>query len=242
MHRPLLLSLLFSLSAGCGSGDWVVTTWGEEYIEQGIPDSAFDDGCSLVYDTFDITLTEAALLDGDGEVAGEIEGTQVFHMTTIGVQDVGTAAVPATHYATARFTIAPDGGDAVAVAGNLTCGGATVAFDWAFDTDTTYLCEPEALTIPAGGEQGTELTIHGDHLFYDGLENADALLRGEAILAADADGDGEVTLDELDAVDVASLGYQVGQYSEEATLGDFVSFLTRTLGHVDGEGHCQVDL
>lgn len=115
-------------------------------------------------------------------------------------------------------------------------------FDWSFDTDTTYNCEPEDLTIPAGGEDGTELTIHGDHLFYDGLENPDAEVRGAAIADADADADGVVTQAELDLVQVATLGYEVGQYSEVTTLGDFVSFLTRTLGHVDGEGHCQVDL
>jgi hypothetical protein len=34
----------------------------------------------------------------------------------------------------------------------------------------------------------------------------------------------------------------VGQYSDVTTLADFVGFLTQTLGHVDGEGHCQVDL
>lgn len=96
--------------------------------------------------------------------------------------------------------------------------------------------------MPAGGEAGTELTIHGDHLFYDGLEDPDAGLQGQPIVAADADGNGVITQDELAAVDVAGLGYSVGQHSEVTDLDAFITFLTRTLGHVDGEGHCQVDL
>ena len=68
------------------------------------------------------------------------------------------------------------------------------------------------------------------------------MVRGQAIADADADADGVVTLAELEAVPVATLGYQVGQYSEVTNLAQFVGFLTQTLGHVDGEGHCQVDL
>jgi hypothetical protein len=239
-HTRFALALL-PLLAACGGGDWVVTTWGEEYIEEGIPSAEFEDGCEAVFDTFTVALTEAALLDGDGEVAGSVE-TGSFEMTEAGPQTVGTASVAATHYDTARFVVAPAGGPSVRAAGTLTCGGDAVSFDWSFETSTTYLCEPADLTVPAGGEAGTELTIHGDHFFYDGLENPDAALRGQAIVDADADGDGVVTLDELAAVDVAGLGYAVGQYSEVTDLAAFITFLTRTLGHVDSEGHCQVDL
>jgi hypothetical protein len=226
---------------GCGSGEWNVETRGEEYIEEEIPAEVFEDGCAVTYDTFLIDLTEASLLDGNGDSAGDVP-TDVFEMTTPGPQDVGSASVDATHYSTARFRISPSNGSSVEAAGTLTCPGSTVAFDWAFETDTTYFCEPEDLTIPAGGEATTQLTIHGDHLFYDGLENPDAVVRGVAIAEADADADGTVTLAELDAVNVAGLGYQVGQYSDVSTLGEFVTFLTQTLGHIDGEGHCHVNL
>ena len=83
---------------------------------------------------------------------------------------------------------------------------------------------------------GRTTSIGGVKIYVDG----NALLR--AVLDADADADGAVTLAELGAVDVAGLGYAVGQYSEVTTLADFVAFLTQTLGHVDGEGHCQVDI
>jgi hypothetical protein len=140
-----------------------------------------------------------------------------------------------------RVRVAPFGEDAsVHAVGAITCEGQAVDFDWAFSTDTLYLCEPEDLTIPAGGEGVTELTVHGDHLFYDALEDPDAELRGRALVEADADLDGAVTLDELAMVPVAELGYRVGSRSEVTDLGAFVAALTRTLGHVDGEGHCQI--
>jgi hypothetical protein len=233
--------LLPVLAACGGSGEWVVETWGEEYIEQEIPAEVFADGCSVVYDRFEVAVSDVALLDGDGEVAGSIAGAR-FEMTQPGPQAVGSVAVPATYYSTARFVVSADDGASVEVTGTLSCGGASKSFDWTFTTVTTYLCEPEDLTIPASGEAFTQLTIHGDHLFYDGLENPDALVRGQAIFDADADGDGTITQEELGSVSVATLGYAVGQYSEVTTLADFVSFLTQTLGHVDGEGHCQVDL
>lgn len=236
---PLLLSL--SLLSACGSGEWTATTWGEDYIESGIPASAFADGCAVTFDTFDVAITEAALLDGDGEVAGEVEAGRI-DMHASGPHTLGTTSVPSGFYDRARFTIAPTEDAAVHAAGSLTCGETTVTFDWSFDTTTTYLCEPADLQIPSGGTATTELTVHGDHLFYDGLENADAEVRGQAIVDADADEDGIVTLDELAAVEIAPLGYAVGRFSEVNDLAAFVAHLTRTVGHVDGEGHCTVDL
>lgn len=255
MKRTPILPLI-ALSA-CGGGDWTAETRGESYIEEGIPAADFADGCSVVYDSFLIAMGDVALLDGDGVEVGVVEGQQVFDMVGAGPHVVGSAEVPATHYVNARFSISPASG---AVAGNateaqvtelgrlsmrvkgtLTCGGEEKTFDWSFATDTTYNCEPEDLTIPAGGEVGTQFTIRGDHLFHDGLENPDAEVRGQAIFDADGDHDGLIEEVELDDVEVSTLGYEVGRYSAVTTLYHFVESLTQTLGHVDGEGHCQVD-
>lgn len=261
MRNSAFCSLaMLALSACAGEGDWTLTTWGEEYIEESIPSADFADGCEVVYDTFLVVDQDLALLDGDGQVAGEIPGALVFDMTQAGPHEVGTVTVPATHYDTVTWRIAPaadlepgnatddqvsrisDLGASIVAEGTVTCGDTTVSFSWDFDTDTLYECEPEDLTIPAGGNDETELTVHGDHLFYDGLENPDAEVRGQAIVDADADADGEVTMDELEAVSVAELGYDVGSRSEVTDLGAFVAYLSQTLGHVDGEGHCQVEM
>jgi hypothetical protein len=242
--RASLVSLSVLL-AGCGGeGSWILSTWGEDYIETGIPAAEFADGCSVVFERFEVVDSDLALLDGDGATVATIDGAFTVDMAEPGPLELGSAPVPATHYDTVTWRIGPTADQAVsvAVAGTIACGGQSVSFAWDFDTDTTYHCEPEDLTIPAGGDDVTELTVHGDHLFYDSLEDPDAILLGQAFVDADADVDGEVTVAELEAVAVAELGYDVGSRAEVTDLYAFVAFLTRTLGHVDGEGHCQVEL
>lgn len=139
-HTPRFPPALALLPA-CGSGDWVVTTWGEDYIEEGIPAAEFEDGCEAAFETFTVELTQAALPDGDGEIAGSVDAGS-FEMTKPGPQTVGSVAVPATHYDTARFVVSPADGPSVRAADTLTCGGQSVSFDWSFDTDTTYCVSP----------------------------------------------------------------------------------------------------
>lgn len=253
---------LFGLGflAGCGGeGTWKVTTWGEDYIETAIPASVFADGCSVQYDEFVVVFEHRQLVDGDGEVVGEIEPAQAYDLTVAGPSDMGETTVPADHYSHVEVVVAPvaeaelgtatadqlaaltDANASVLVDGTLTCGGTGKHFRWTFDESTTYECEPPDLTIASGGSDETQLTIHGDHLFYDGLENADAVVRGEALFNADTNDDGEITLAELGAVSIPALGYEVGEYSDVLTLQQFVSHLSRTIVHIDGEGECRVD-
>lgn len=252
----MLIALLFA----CGSGSWEVETWGEEYIEDQLPADIFADACSVDYSAFRVIFTERSLVDGDGKAVGSLEGAEVYDLVEPGPSSMGTVDVAAGHYSEVYARIAPSGNATAATAsaedtstmtgngwsvwatGTLSCPDSTVSFDWGFATDTLYQCEPEDLTIPGGGSDVSQLTVHGDHLFYDGLENPDAEVRGLAIAAADTNTDGIVSAEELDAVSVATLGYDVGQYSDVSSLWDFVEFLTQTLGHIDGEGHCQVDL
>ena len=246
------------LLTGCSTGTWTLETWGEEYIEEGIPGAEFEDGCEVVFDEFLLVLSNPALRDGDGQPVAELPLSQLFDLTLPGPHEVGSDEVPATTYDRFTVQVAPvveqtTAGNAtddqvammdglsILVAGTLGCGADEVEFQWAYQTGTIYECEPE-LTIGDGGVAETEFTVHGDHLFYDGLENEDARLRGRAIVDADTDDNGLVTRTELDLVEVAPLGdYDVGSASDVLSLDDFVEYLTRTLGHVDGEGHCQVE-
>ncbi len=247
------------LVTGCtGTGTWTVETWGEGYIEDEIPVADVGDGYAIVFDGFLIAVGGVALVDGNGEVVASFEGQQVFDMAQAGPHPVGEAGAPATHYDHVDMTIGPaagavagnasedqvafmnDNGLSISATGSASLGGDSYAFSWDFDTDTLYACEPD-LTIADNGEGRTQLTIHGDHLFYDDLEDPDAGVAFGVLAAADEDGDGEITRAELEAVDVAGTGYGVGQYSEVTDLWAFVAHLTRTLAHIDGEGHCQVD-
>lgn len=127
-------------------------------------------------------------------------------------------------------------------------------FKWCFGVDTLLdECEGDVdgkltkgVVVTEGGEDTVQLTIHGDHLFYDDLQSVNAVVRGQVI--ADADGangsepDGEVTLEELQAVDMDDIptGYGTGAASNVANLRDYVTFLSRTIGHYRGEGECFV--
>lgn len=233
-----LLIPVFTLSA-CGSGEWTSQIWGEDYIESGIPAAEFSDGCEATFSTFDVSVTEASLLDGDNEVVAEA-APGVWSLTDPGPQEMGGGPVQSGQYTTARFVIGPADTEAVHTVGTLSCPSGTITFDWTFSAATTYTCALPDLTVSSKGVAETELTVHGDHLFYDDLEDPDAVLIGEVIVAADSDGDGAVTRAELAAVDIASLGLGVGSQSQVTDLAAFIDHLVRTLGHVDGEGHCSV--
>jgi hypothetical protein len=101
--------------------------------------------------------------------------------------------------------------------------------------------------VTEGGEDQIELTIHGDHLFYDNLQSPDALVKAQVYVDSDgADGsepDGEITLAELEAVDLDDLppdAYGTGSATGIENLRDYITFSSRTVGHYRGEGECFV--
>jgi len=99
------------------------------------------------------------------------------------------------------------------------------------------------VTVTNGGNQIVELTLHGDHLFYDDLQSEDAVPRFQALADADANNDGAITLEELDAVPLYTIPIDKGSYGTGAlgnvnTLGDYERTLARTIGHYRGEGSC----
>lgn len=129
----------------------------------------------------------------------------------------------------------------------------TKSFHWGFDTKTQYRdCQQaeesgqaiEGLVVTEGGDDKSELTTHGDHFFYDRLaESADPAvktsLRFEEKAAADADDDGEITLEELGKAKLNLKLYNPSGF-EVANLGEFMTALSRTVGHFRGEGECVV--
>lgn len=148
-----------------------------------------------------------------------------------------------------------DEGYAVYVEATATRDGAELHYAWGFAIATRYTdCHSEqggrdelGLVIRNNAAIDAELTTHGDHLYYDRLQSSPdptvpTSLRFDALAAADADGDGELTLAELDAVSMAKL---VGTYDPSGfrarTLAEFVTHLARTVGHFRGEGECDIE-
>jgi hypothetical protein len=126
-------------------------------------------------------------------------------------------------------------------------------FRWGFDTATQYKrCQQaeasghalEGIVVTNGGNDVSELTTHGDHFFYDRLMASPdpavpTSLRFDAMAAADADQDGEVTLEELGGAAIDVRLYDPSGL-DAPSLRAFVTSLARTVGHFRGEGECSV--
>ncbi|MCG5052282.1 MAG: hypothetical protein KA712_04915 [Myxococcales bacterium] len=146
-------------------------------------------------------------------------------------------------------------GYALFVEGRATKAGAAgpieKSFRWGFSGATLYSrCTQvpevglplEGVVVRAGADESVELTIHGDHFFYDRLRaapegSAPTGLRFEAMAAADVNADGEVTLEELNATPLDVRVYDPSGFPV-THLGPFVTSLARTVGHFQGEGEC----
>ena len=149
-------------------------------------------------------------------------------------------------------------GYSVYVAGSaskLATDGKTISktFHWGFKTATRYQgCQQpaqsgqpiEGLVITNRGSDVSELTTHGDHLFYDRLMASSdpavkTSLRFDEKARADKNEDGEITLDELSATMIDVRLYDPSGL-DAPTYGAFMTSLARTIGHYRGEGECTV--
>jgi hypothetical protein len=245
--------------AGCDGGpvDGTVEVriWGEEFVEDGIPAEVFVDGWSVRWDAFlvavDGVATPAAedptryLFDlaepsgGAGHVLGSLTSPG-------GVTELAYRIGPGAR-ATAGNAAADDVarmeamGWSLFVAGTATRAAESVAFAWGFATTTHYRECQAAEDVEADEIATTVITIHADHLFYDDLDSEAPNVAFDLVAAADADTDGAVTLDELAATDITGESrYQVGS-RDIADLEGFIAAQTSTLGHIDGEGHCETE-
>lgn len=250
-----------------GDGAVALEVWGEEYIEEQIPTAEFADGWSVTYDQFLVVLdgvsVGGATLEGPsmvmdltapgphsiGTLTGVADGTQ-----SVGYSLVIASAETVAHASADQAALDRMVADGLSVyaAGTATDGTTTKTFAWGFARTTRYFdCvdvsggqELVSVVVPDGGEAQAQLTIHGDHLFYDDLQSGDASLRFANYADADADGDGDVTMAELDAVPLATIPSERGPYGVAASdvndLGAYVRASTRTLGHFQGEGHCSI--
>lgn len=96
-----------------GQGDVKFTTWGEEYIEEGIPvdpgdQSGFVDGWSVRYEQFLIHFQNIVIADASGDVARRFDQSKLFDNTQPGVKSiVNFEDVPAQAWQQVGFEVAP---------------------------------------------------------------------------------------------------------------------------------------
>jgi hypothetical protein len=279
--RLAALSLTAASLLACsseGTGNVSVATWGEEYIEETIPASVFADGWTVKYSKFLVTFSEVKVLDGTSAVAALPRPIVVNHVTP-GVKALASFPGLETGRYGVEYAIGPvadalllpgvDAADfatmkangwSLWIAGTASKGGVTKTFSWGFSTDTKLVdCEGElngktelGTVVTSGGTDAIELTIHGDHLFYDDLQDPAAKTRFQHLADADvgvngAAGDGVITQEELAAVKLVDIPTEKGKFgiggaSSVKDLGAFVAFLSRTIGHFRGEGECHVQI
>jgi hypothetical protein len=226
---PVTVTLLCACIAGCaaGEGEVEVRTWGEAFIEEGIPADELADGWAIGFARFEVELRDVSVAGASFEDPDPIDLSEPSDGRG---QLVGRATAPAGEHDDAAFTIVR-----TQVEGSATREGVTKTFAWTFDTPIAYTnCETQT-EVPRDGVGELQITVHADHLFYDSLVSEQPTLRFDAIAAADSDNDGEVTMTELAAADIGA--YDPGNLAID-DLGSFLAAQAQTMGHVDGEGHC----
>jgi hypothetical protein len=299
MKKLSALLLLASLAA-CGDDDSstsgdptsanakgtaTFTTWGEEYIEDGIPvdttpdnneADGFADGWSVKYSKFLVVFGGITVADIAGNVAASQTGSLLVDNTKKNPKDlVVFKDIPAKAYQRVSYQFRPadaqttlvgevaaadkdfmvQNGYSLYVEGTGTKGSVTKSFKWGFAQTTTYSeCKAatedggtEGVVIVNGANDTSQLTTHGDHFFYNRLlaspdSTIPTLLRFETLASADDKGDknGEITFDELANTPLdLSLGYDPSGL-KAVNMKEFVTQLSRTVGHYRGEGECNV--
>ena len=232
-HFLFVALLLVGSLAACQMQESAVdiTAYGEEFIEDGIAAEDMDDGWAINFRAFDVTVSDVHL----GETTLNADSTVELTERSDGAGHVlHRELLPVGSYTNSGFTLA-----SMVVSGTATKGEDVLSFDWTFDDATTY-AECETTTeVQAGAEDPStfQITVHADHLFYDSLVAEEPQLLFQALADADVDADGAITEEELAATDIGA--YDPGSEDGIDDLWAFLSKLSQTVGHVDGEGHCR---
>jgi hypothetical protein len=250
-------------------GTITATVYGEDFIEEGIPAAAFSDGWSVAFDRFLISIGSIAAKAGEGAREVGVPGFFLVDLAQASGgegYELATFDAPGGTYDHYGYRIAPDqaatpvnvqaadatamkaAGYSIRVVGSATKPGATKSFDWGFTLKLTHAhCEVSSKVD--GNGVTVQSTIHADHFFYDDAVSEEPEVAFQLI--ADADGmagspaDGAITPAELAAVDIRSqTRYQVGSNRDPAgnaitNLRQYIELQATTLGHINGEGHCE---
>lgn len=205
MHpRTCLAALSLLLLSACSAeeyGSATFTTWGEAYIEEGIPaGDGFVDGWSLKYDKFLVNFHQIQVATSSGEVAATspesyfVDNVVPGRKRLVTFEDVTAKAWDSVSYqikpavASAKI-IAGDSADlemmvelgySLYIQGSASKDAVTKTFALGFTTGTQYdACHSEqsgkdtaGIVVTDGSEDTSELTTHGDHFFYDRLQGS----------------------------------------------------------------------
>jgi hypothetical protein len=242
--------LLVAPAIGCSDlGTHKLAIDGSDAVKQGIDMSATD-GWAITFESFIVVVHNPGLIeriDNDPALVRE-SGVTVWNVVSgVAEGEELSRQIRATNYDGVQFRIAPpaasgydavvgnvpedvvdmavDEGWSIHVIGSAASAMDNISFDWTFDTNTFYRCElegDEVLMLAADGDETTVIEILGEALFRSETDDPSSALVFQPIADADADNDGMVTTDELDA----------------AGLLEQVTALSQQIGGVGGAGIC----
>lgn len=168
------------------------------------------------------------------------------------VSQAGGRSCPPSELAVVPASLAPTGENQ---AGHACYDRPRLDFEILARVPTRYgPCEIDGLAgvaIAADAVQTVAVTIHGDHLFFNGFpEGAEGGIQRLAQWLADSDLDldGLVTREEFETIELSRLveideRYQLGgsPVTPLETVWDYVLAQLKTQGHFQGEGECPID-
>ncbi|MGB1275610.1 MAG: hypothetical protein ACPG77_07660 [Nannocystaceae bacterium] len=226
----ICIALAALLSSACTSGDGTVEVrvYGESFVEDGIPAAAMDDGWEVQFDRFTVEVLDVTIA---GVQAADLSPVDLTEPSDGAGHLLASVQAVAGTYSDATFTVGR-----IEVSGLATKAGTSKSFTWQFEQPTRYLgCEAD-VSVLDGASSTFELTIHADHLFYDSLVASEPQLLFQALADADQNNDGTIAWEELEQTGIGA--YDPGN-TGVANLATWLQAHVTTLGHVNGEGHCE---
>lgn len=196
----------------------------------------------------DGALQHESVSDDDFDVMVENDFTYFVRGTLS--SDDGLSCPPAS--LAAPGDLEPSGTDE---AGNDCFESTSIDFVFGASAKTAFgPCEIDGVpgvAVPNGGSQTVAISIHGDHLFFNGFPEGTeggTARYAQWLADCDLDLDGTVTQAELEAIPLSDLSqiddrFQLGgsPITPLDTVYDYVIAQLKTQGHYQGEGECPID-
>lgn len=228
--KAYVWSVLGAIAVGCGAGEGTVnvTAYGETFIEQGIAADDTADGWAVTFDRFVVDVRDVVVADVSLNDPGPIDLTQP---SDGGGQSLGSVTAAEDHYQGGSFVVA-----SLALSGAIFRGDVEKEFDWVFPGPTLYTRCDTSIAVNPDATATFQITIHADHFFHDSLVAAEPSLLIGPLVAADVDHDDVIAPQELMATGLGA--YDPGNQDID-DLWTWLATLSRTVGHANGEGHCQ---
>jgi hypothetical protein len=265
LSTPLFsLLTIGALASGCSGGTGViyVSTWAEDTVVEGM---TTDDGWDVQFESWVTTFGAVNLSNPDDDqvlvtetgpwIADWAASSTLIPMIAIETnagerQRFGFTIVPMDAEPTAIVPVDAEIQSAMMeagwshhIVGTASNGTEELSFAWGFPLSVDYSAcingedGTDGVTVDKEGSTAAQIWLHADHLLWSRLGTEEAELAFAALAAADADVDGEITTEELAAVDVVDAGYETGGV-DVTNLYDFIAFSIAQMAHLNGGGTC----